>query len=68
MRFMIKLKEAKALEVGEHVLQPKQPDGILIAKKITKAEVIDDGKKIEIQTDDGILHVLSVEDVLAVVD
>jgi len=65
---MIKLKEAKALEVGEHVLQPKQPDGILIAKKITKAEVIDDGKKIEIQTDDGILHVLSVEDVLAVVD
>ena len=67
MRYMVKLKKAKAVEVGEHVLKPQQPNGILIAKKITKAEVIDDGKRVEIQTDDGILHVLSVKDVLAVV-
>ena len=68
MRYMIKLKEAKKIEVGEQVLKPLQPNGVLIARTITKAEVIDDGKRVEIQTDDGILHILSVEDVLAVVD
>jgi len=63
----IQLKTATSLKIGEHVLKPQHPQGILLARKITKTEMIDNGKRIEIGTDDKILHVLSVGDVVAVV-
>lgn len=66
----IQLKKSKAVEVGEHVLTPQHPTGILLAHKVKKVESVDKGERIELTTDEitrGRIHVLGVEDVVAVV-
>jgi hypothetical protein len=64
----IPLKKAASLKVGEHVLEPQHPDGILLARRITSVEAIDGGRRVEVGDDRGILHVLDAGDVVAAVE
>ncbi len=59
MKNSIELKKVKTLKIGDYILKPQHPNGILLARKITATKAIDGGKRVEIGTDDGILHVLS---------
>lgn len=59
MRNNIELKKVKVLKIGEYILKPQHPNGILIARKVTTFKPIDCGKRVEIGTNDGKLHVLS---------
>jgi hypothetical protein len=68
MKNSIQLKKAKTLETGNYILKPQHPNGILIARKITAIKPIDSGKRIEIGTDDGMLHVLSDDKIFHVLN
>ena len=63
----MKSKPAKSLTIGDVVLKPQHPNGILLARKITNTEISDDGKWVEVEPDDRILHLLDPGDVVAVV-
>ena len=67
MRNVIQLKRAKAIKVGEHILTPQHPTGILLAHKIAKVDLLDCGKFVELATETKRLHVVGVEDVVAVI-
>ena len=62
----IQLKQARAVVVGEQILKAHS-SGILLAHKIDTVLALDDGKWIEIGTD-SISHILSGNDVVAVVE
>ena len=66
-RHEMKIKKAKELEAESYVLTPQHPTGLLLVHTIVDLEVIDDGKWIEITTEDGRKHVVNPDDRLFVV-
>ena len=64
-----KLKVVKALnlKVGQYVVIPQHPNGILLVRKVDDVEIIDDGKWIEVTTEDGLIHLVSPDDRVIVV-
>ena len=48
MRNIIQLKKAGAVQVGDYVLSPNFPEGLLIAEKVGSIENVDKGKWVEI--------------------
>ena len=62
MRYAMTIKKAKELEAEVYVLTPQHPTGLLLVHTIVELEVIDDGKWIEITTEDGRKHVVNPDD------
>ena len=56
MRYAMTVKKAKELEAEVYVLTPQHPTGVLLVHTIVELDEIDDGKWIEITTDDGRKH------------
>jgi len=48
MRNIIQLKKAGAVQVGDYVLSPNFPEGILIAEKVGSIEMTEDREWVEI--------------------
>ena len=67
MRYAMTIKKAKDLEAEVYVVTPQHPTGVLLVHKIVEIEPIDDGKWIEITTEDGRKHVVNPDDRLLVV-
>jgi hypothetical protein len=61
------IKKAKDLEAEVYVVTPQHPTGVLLIHRIVETETIDDGKFIEITTEDGRKHVVSPDDRVLVV-
>ena len=66
MRYAMTIKEARELEAEVYVLAPQHPTGLLMVHTIVDLEVIDDGKWIEITTEDGRKHVVNPDDRLLI--
>jgi hypothetical protein len=62
----IDVRKAAALERGMLVLTPQQGMGVLLAHAITDTEDIEEGKWIEVSTDDGRQHLLGREELVVV--
>jgi len=67
MRNTIQLKKATAIVTGEYLLCPQHTGSVLLARRVVSIETIDDGKRVEVGDDKGILHLLNADDVVAVV-
>ena len=52
MRYAMTIKKARELEAEVYVLTPQHPTGLLLVHTIVDLEVIDDGRWIEITTED----------------
>ena len=61
------IKAADAIEKDELVITPQHGCGVLIAFTVTETELIDDGKFIEITTDDRRKHLVKRGDRIVVV-
>jgi hypothetical protein len=59
MSYGMTVKKAKELEAEAYVLTPQHPTGLLLVHTIAELEVIDDGRWIEITTEDGRKHVVN---------
>jgi len=66
MRHAMTIKKAKELEAESYVLTPQHPTGLLMVHTIVDLEVIDDGRWIEITTEDERKHVVSPDDRLLI--
>jgi hypothetical protein len=62
MSYGMTVKKAKELEAESYVLIPQHPTGLLLVHTIVDLEVIDDGKWIEITTEDERKHLLRPDD------
>ena len=62
MSYGMTIKKAKELEAEVYVLTPQHPTGLLLVHTIVDLEVIDDGKWIEITTEDERKHVVNPDD------
>ena len=62
MRYAMTIKKARELEAEVYVLTPQHPTGLLMVHTIVDLEVIDDGKWIEITTEDERKHVVKPDD------
>ena len=62
MRYAMTIKKAKELEAEVYVLAPQHPTGLLLVHTIAEIAEIDDGKWIEITTEDGRKHVVNPDD------
>lgn len=62
----IKVKPASEIRPGDAVLKPHDGRGILLARVVTKVEVVDHGKWVELGLDDGALSLLMPLDRVAV--
>ena len=60
------VKKATELEAGAYVVTPQHPTGVLLVQPIAEIEVIDDGKWVEITTEDGRKHLVRPDDRLLV--
>jgi len=58
----VTIKRAKDLEAEVYVLTPQHPTGLLLVRTVEGIEAIDDGKWIEITTDDKRKHVVNPDD------
>ena len=67
MRYAMTIKKARELEAEVYVLTPQHPTGLLMVHTIVDLEVIDDGKWIEITTEDERKHVVNADDWVLVV-
>lgn len=67
MSYAITIKKARKLEAGVYVLTPQHASGVLLVHTIVGVEAIDNGKWIEITTEDEIKHVINADDELLVV-
>ena len=67
MRYAMTIKKARELEAEVYVLTPQHPTGLLMVHKIVEIEPIDDGKFIEITTEEGRKHVVNADDWVLVV-
>ena len=56
------IKKGKDLETQYCVVTPQHPTGVLLVHKVVEIEPIDDGKWIEITTEDGRKHLVSPDD------
>jgi hypothetical protein len=66
MRYAMTIKKARDLEAEVYVLTPQHPTGLLLVHTIAEIVAIDDGKWIEITTEDERKHVVSPDDRLLV--
>jgi hypothetical protein len=66
MRYAMTIKKAKDLEAEVYVTSPQHPTGVLLVHRIVEIETIDDGKWIEITTEDGRKHLVSPDDRLLI--
>ena len=62
MRYAMTIKKARELEAEVYVLTPQHPTGLLLIHTIVDLEVIDDGKWIQITTEDERKHVVNPDD------
>ena len=62
MAYGMTVKKAKELEAEVYLLTPQHPTGLLLVHTIAELEVIDDGKWIEVTTEDGRKHLLRPDD------
>jgi hypothetical protein len=62
MSYGITVKKAKELETESYALTPQHPTGLLLVHTIVDLEVIDDGKCIEITTEEDRKHLLRPDD------
>jgi hypothetical protein len=62
MSYGITVKKAKELEAEVYVLTPQHSTGLLLVHTIVDLEVIDDGKWIEITTEDERKHLVKPDD------
>ncbi|MFC1825522.1 hypothetical protein ACFL9T_22655 [Thermodesulfobacteriota bacterium] len=67
MRYKMTVKKAKELEPKSYVITPQHSTGLLLVHMIERVEEIDDGKWIEITTEDGRKHLVSPDAQLLVV-
>ena len=67
MRYAMTIKKARELEAEVYVLTPQHPTGLLLVHTIVELEVIDDGRWIEITTEDERKHVVNPDDRVFVV-
>ena len=67
MRYAMTIKKAKDLETKYCVVTPQHPTGVLLVHRIVEIETIDDGKWIEITTEDDRKHVVNADDRVLVV-
>jgi hypothetical protein len=67
MDYKMTVKKARELEAEDYVITPQHPTGLLLVHVIDEIEGIDDGKWIEVTTDDGLIHLVSPDDQLLVV-
>jgi hypothetical protein len=67
MRYAMTIKKAKDLEAEVYVVTPQHPTGLLLVHRIVETELIDDGKWIEVTTEDGRKHVVNPNDRVLVV-
>ena len=66
MRYVMTIKKARELAAEVYVLTPQHPTGLLLVHTIVDLEVIDDGKWIEITTEDERKHVVNPDDRLLI--
>ena len=66
MRYAMTIKRARELEAEVYVLAPQHPTGLLLVHTIAEIAEIDDGKWIEITTEDGRKHVVNPDDRLLI--
>ena len=66
MTYEMTIKKARDLEAEAFVVTPQHPTGVLLVHTIAELEMIDDGKWIEITTEDGRKHVVGPNDRLLV--
>ena len=62
MSYGMTVKKAKELEAESYVLTPQHPTGLLLVHTIAEIAAIDDGKWIEITTEDERKHVVKPDD------
>ena len=62
MRYKMTVKKGRELEAEDYVITPQHPTGPLLVQLIAEVEGTDDGKWIEITTDDGLIHLISPDD------
>ena len=62
MRYAMTIKKARDLEAEVYVLTPQHPTGLLLVHTIAEIAVIDDGRWIEITTEDERKHVVNPDD------
>ena len=67
MRYAMTIKKARKLEAGVYLLTPQHPTGLLLVHTVVEIEAIDDGKWIEITTEDERKHFLNADDEVLVV-
>ena len=67
MRYTMTIKKAKDLETQYCVVTPQHPTGVLLVHRIVEIEPIDDGKFIEITTEDERKHIVNADDQVLVV-
>lgn len=58
------VKKAEEVEVNSYVVKPQHPTGILKVIIICDVKSTDDGKWIELTTEDGIMHLFKPEDLI----
>lgn len=64
------LKQARAIEVGDHILSSQCSTGIILANKVVSIEIIEDGKRVEIGTNEANgkrFYVVKAEDMVLTV-
>jgi hypothetical protein len=66
MRYAMTIKKARELEAEVHVLTPQHATGLLLVHTIAEIAAIDDGKWIEITTEDERKHVVNPDDRLMI--
>ena len=66
MRYAMTIKKARELETEVYVLTPQHPTGLLLVHTIAEIAAIDEGKWIEITTEDGRKHVVNPDDRLLI--
>jgi hypothetical protein len=62
MSYGMTVKKAKKLEAEAYVLTPQHSNGLLLVHTIAELEVVDDGKWIQITTEDERKHLLRPDD------
>jgi hypothetical protein len=67
MRYKMTVKKGRELEAEDYVITPQHPTGPLLVQPIAEIEGTDDGKWIEVTTDDGLIHLVSPDDRVLVV-
>ena len=66
MRYTMTIKKAKELEAEVYAASPQHPTGVLLVHKIVEIEPFDDGKFIEITTEDERKHIVNPDDRLLI--